>query len=202
MKKFVSLLAVSLLMASMTVSAANSPSAGAVSPSAGAVLTSAKKAVYETPAYVKEGFENASDAQQAEARGMSAGEYYNNAIVSVPGVENTLPVGQGGKVIVNGVVTNMTATLSKVNVQTAEQAKEQASALGGNLLNVVSVSVPGNFLTATVNFYVKDLTAGTKVVAKQYVDGAWYDVEVAEVRADHVVLNLEKNGVVAFVALP
>jgi hypothetical protein len=188
MKKFVALVAASLMMTSITVSAAGSPTAAAV--------------VASQPAYASEGFSNASDQQAAAEYGMSAGEYYNNVVVTTPGVENAYAVGQGGKIMVNGVATNLTASLFKVNAATSKLAKDQANTLGGTLLNVVSVKVPGNFTTATVNFYVKGLATGTKVAAKQYVGGTWIDVEVVEARADHVVLNLKGNGPVAFVALP
>ena len=188
MKKFVALLTASLMMASMTVSAAGSPTAAAV--------------VASQPAYASEGFSEAADQQAAAERGLTAGEYYNNAVVATPGVENAAAVGQGGKIMVNGVATNLTASLSRVNTATAKLAKDQAATLGGTLLNVVSVKIPGNFTTATVNFYVKGLATGAKVAAKQYVNGAWVDVEVVEARADHVVLNLKSNGPVAFVALP
>lgn len=182
MKKFIALLSASVLLCSATVSAA--------SPSAQAVLASA-------------GFSNASDAQAAADRGMSAGEYYNNAVVSTPGVENAMPVGQGGKIMINGVVTNLTATLAKVNKAVAADAVNQAAALGGTLLNVLSVKFPGaNYNVATINFYLKGLAAGTKVAARQYVNGAWIDVEIVEIRADHVVLNLTNSGAVAFVAVP
>ena len=102
MRKFIALLGTSVLLCSMTVSA--------TSPSAQAVLASA-------------GFQNASQAQEAADRGMTAGEYFNNAVVNTPGVENAMPVGQGGKIVVNGVVTNLTATLSKVdkNMRSARQ---------------------------------------------------------------------------------
>lgn len=192
MKKFVALLTASLMMASMTVSAAGSPTAAAVVASV----------VASQPAYASEGFSEAADQQAAAERGLTAGEYYNNAVVATPGVENAAAVGQGGKIMVNGVATNLTASLSKVNTATAKLAKDQAATLGGTLLNVVSVKIPGNFTTATVNFYVKGLATGAKVAAKQYVNGAWVDVEVVEARADHVVLNLKSNGPVAFVALP
>lgn len=188
MKKFAALLGASLLMASMTVSAAESVTTAAV--------------VASQPSYISEGFSNASDQQAAAEAGMSVGEYYNNAVVSTPGVANAAAVGQGGKIMINGVATNLTASLSKVNSATANLAKDQAAALGGTLLNVVSVKIPGNFTTATVNFYVKGLATGTKVAAKQYINGVWVDVEVTEARADHVVLNLKGNGPVAFVALP
>lgn len=188
MKKWIALLSAATLFASMTVSAAPSPSAAAV---------------VASNAYTAEGFANAADGQLAAARGLSAGEYYNNAVVSAPGVENAMPVGQGGKIMINGVVTNMTASLAKADKATAEGAKAQAGALGGTLLNVVKVSFPGvNYHTATINFYLKGLANGTKVVVKQLVNGVWVDVEVVEVREDHVVLNLTSAGAVAFVQLP
>mgnify|MGYP001146171976 FL=1 len=112
-------------------------------------------------------------------------------------------MGQGGKILINGVPTNLTASLAKVNKAMAESAMGQAAALGGKLLNVVNVTFPGaNYSVATVNFYVKGLANGVKVAARQYVNGAWIEVEVVESRADHVVLNLKGNGPVAFVALP
>lgn len=198
MKKIVALLATSVLFASMTVSAAGSPSAAVVASTAPAA-----SAQTSAPTYVSEGFSNAVDAQAAAERGMDAGEYYNNAITSTPGVPDAVPMGQGGKILINGVPTNLTASLSKVNSTVAGSAVAQASALGGKLLNVVNVSFPNaNFSVATVNFYVKGFAAGTRVVARQYVNGVWIEVEVVEARADHVVLNLKGNGPVAFVALP
>lgn len=182
MKRFIALLSAAMLFASMTVSAADSPSAGAI---------------------YAEGFASSTDYQAAAERGMSAAEYYNNTVVSTPGVEDAMPVGQGGKIMINGVATNLTATLSKVDKSGVESAKSQAAALKGTLLNVVKIGFPGaNYNVATINFYLKGLNAGTKVVAKQYVNGAWIDVEVVEIRADHVVLNLTGSGVVAFVAVP
>lgn len=188
MKKFVALLTASVMMASMTVCAAGSPTAAAVVASS-------------SPA--SEGFSQAADQQAAAERGMSAGEYYNNAITETPGLPSAMPVGQGGKIIINGVATNLTASLAKAPKAVVTSASAQATALGGTLLNVVKVDFPGaNYKVATINFYLKGLVAGKKVVAKQYVNGAWVDVEVAEVRADHVVLNLKNVGAVAFVELP
>lgn len=191
MKKFIALLTAATLFASMTVSAAPSPTAAAVVSSSASASVSA------------EGFAKASDQQSAAERGMTAGEYYNNAVVSTPGVESAMPVGQGGKIVINGVATNLTATLAKVDKTTAAGANAQAAALGGKLLNVVKISFPGaNYNTATINFYLKGLANGAKVAVKQLVNGVWVDVEVVEVRADHVVLNLTNMGAVAFVQLP
>ena len=60
MKKWIALLSAATLFASMTVSAAPSPSAAAV---------------VASNAYSAEGFANAADGQLAAARGLSAGEY-------------------------------------------------------------------------------------------------------------------------------
>ena len=109
MRKLIALLTAATLFASMTVSAAPSPSAAAVSASGAS----------------SEGFRNTADQEAASTRGMTAGEYYNNAIVSTPGVANAMPVGQGGKIIINGVATNLTATLAKVDKATAENLGEK-----------------------------------------------------------------------------
>lgn len=208
MKKFIALLTTSVLFASMTVSAAGSPSAAVVASKKkpASTVEAASEVVASTAepaAYVSEGFSAAADAQAAAERGMSAGEYYNNAIVETPGVPNAVPMGQGGKILINGVPTNLTASLSKVNRAVADSAVAQAAGLGGALLNVVNVNFPGaNYSVATINFYVKGLADGVKVAARQYVNGVWVEVEVVEARADHVVLNLKGSGPVALVALP
>lgn len=183
MKKFIALLSASVLLCSMVVSAAPSPSTEAVVSS--------------------QGFTNNADYKAAADRGLSAGEYYNNAVVSTPGVAKATPIAQGGKIVINGVVTNLTATLSKVNKNVASTANAQAEALGGSLLNVLKVDFPGaKYNVATINFYLKGLEAGKKVAVRQFIDGEWVDVEVVEVRADHVILNLTNSGVIAFVEIP
>lgn len=139
------------------------------------------------------GFKNAAQMQDAKAAGKSADEYYNNAVVTTEGIENAVPVAQGGKLIIDGQTTNASATISKVSsvyVDSVRAARE------GTVLNVVDVQFPA--LEAIVNFYMPGVKAGDNITAVQYVDGTWTDVEVVEVRADHVVLNLKGNGVVAF----
>lgn len=51
---------------------------------------------------------------------------------------------------------------------------------------------------AGVNFYMPGIEAGDTVTAVQFTDGIWTDVEVVEVRTDHVLLKLTRSGVVAF----
>lgn len=139
------------------------------------------------------GFENAAQMQAAQSAGKDAGEYYNNAVVTTEGIENAIPVAQGGNLIIDGQTTNASATISKVSsiyVDSVRAARE------GTVLNVVDVQFPA--LGAVVNFYMPGVMAEDNITAAQYIDGAWTDVEVVEVRADHVVLNLKSNGVVAF----
>ena len=179
MKKLIALVsAAAVLVMPMAVCAAPSPSAGAV------VAASTQATAVETAA--------------AEVS-MSVGEYTNNAIVSTPGLSSTdtLPVGQGGKIIVNGVATNMTVTLRKVDAATVKSAKAAAT---GKIVNLVNAKLPvakGN--TVTVNFYVKGLAGTENVTAFQLVNGEWVPVTVKEIRLDHIVLDLTQSGPVMFV---
>ena len=175
MKKLIALVsAAAVLVMPMAVCAAPSPSAGAV---VAASTQSAQNSAVETAA--------------AEVS-MSVGEYTNNAIVS-----DTLPVGQGGKIIVNGVATNMTVILRKVDAATVKAAKAAAT---GKILNLVNAKLPvakGN--TVTVNFYVKGLAGTENVTVLQLVNGEWVPVTVKEIRLDHIVLDLTQSGPVMFV---
>ncbi len=179
MKKLIALIsAAAVLVIPMAVCAAPSPSAGAV------VAASTQETVVETA---------------ATEVNMSVGEYTNNAIVSTPGLSSTdtLPVGQGGKIIVNGVATNMTVTLRKVDAATVKSAKAAAT---GKILNLVNAKLPvakGN--TVTVNFYVKGLAGTENVTVFQFVNGEWVPVTVKEIRLDHIVLDLTQSGPVMFV---
>ena len=139
------------------------------------------------------GFANVVAMQNAAAKNMTAGEYYNNAVVETPGIEEATPVAQGGGIIINGVVTNAMATISKVDKAFVDSV---SASVEGTVLNVVDVQFPA--LEATINFYMPGVTAADSITAVQYVNGAWIEVEVVEVRADHVVLNLKQNGKVAF----
>lgn len=179
MKKLIALIsAAAVLVIPMAVCAAPSPSAGAV------VAASTQATAVETAA--------------AEVS-MSVGEYTNNAIVSTPGLSSTdtLPVGQGGKIIVNGVATNMTVILRKVDAATVKSAKAAAT---GKIVNLVNAKLPvakGN--TVTVNFYVKGLAGTENVTVLQLVNGEWVPVTVKEIRLDHIVLDLTQSGPVMFV---
>ena len=182
MKKLIALVsAAAVLVMPMAVCAAPSPSAGAV------VAASTQSA------------QNSAVKTAAAEVSMSVGEYTNNAIVSTPGLSaaDTLPVGQGGKIIVNGVATNMTVIFRKVDAATVKAAKAAAT---GKILNLVNAKLPvakGN--TVTVNFYVKGLAGTENVTVLQLVNGEWVPVTVKEIRLDHIVLDLTQSGPVMFV---
>lgn len=155
-----------------------------------------REAVRLAGAASDEGFADIGDMYRATQKSMSAGEFYNNVVVSTPGIENAVTVGQGGNLVVDGQVTNMSATISKVtNRAYVDSVRIEQE---GRVLNVVDVSYPA--VNATINFYMPGITGAENIVALQYNAGAWVEVEVAEVRADHVTLNMKGNGVVAFIA--
>lgn len=199
MKKILALTLVGVMLCSMSVMAASSPSAGStastavVSSSAPAAPSSSEEAVY-----------GAAVVAQAAAEGKSAAEYTNNAVVSLPGVENVVPMGQGGHVIINGAPSNVIFFLAKPNQNQIASAKSQAAALGGKVLNVVTTKsyVVGKFQTATVNFYAKGVKAGQLIKVYQLVDGQWVELIVKEIREDHVVVDMTSHGTLAFIEVP
>lgn len=140
-----------------------------------------------------EGFVNGAQLQLAKAANKSAGEYNNNAVVKTPGIDNAVAVAQGGNLVVDGRTTGATAAISKVSVAFVDSVR---AAQEGTVLNVVDVQLPA--VAASVNFYMPGVSDSANIAAVQYLSGRWVDVEVTEVRADHVVLNLKSSGVVAF----
>ncbi len=160
-----------------------------------ALEEASREAVRMESEAVGEGFENAAQMQYAQAANKSAGEYYNNAVLDTQGIEEATPVAQGGNLVVDGKVTNMTANISKVSVAFVDSVRATQE---GTILNVVDIQFPAT--EATINFYMPGVADGANIAAVQYVDGTWVDVAVKEVRADHVVLDLKNNGIVAFLA--
>jgi len=69
------------------------------------------------------------------------------------------------------------------------------------LLNVVNVSSTVGFSNASVNFYVKGLTDNNLVSVYQLQNGSWVQITVTECRKDHVVVNMNSTGVLAFIRI-
>ncbi|MBQ8878034.1 MAG: hypothetical protein IJ029_04840 [Lachnospiraceae bacterium] len=185
MKRILALVLTGAMLCAMPVMAASSPSAAVVSTSA----EEAKAATVEA---------------QAAEKGMSVQEYQNNTATDAPGIAEATPVGQGGHVIINGAPSNVTFQLAKGTLAQVKAAKEQATALSGKVMNVVTTSsnVVGKFGTATVNFYMPGVKAGQLIEVYQLVKGEWVKLTVAEIRADHVVVNLTQHGTLAFIEVP
>ena len=192
MKKILALTLAGTMALSMPVLAATSPTADSYS-TAGAAAVSAVTASSVPQSVVK----------AAADENKTIGEYMNNAVTEVPGLEEVVPLGQGGHVIINGVPSNQTFSVLKPVRQDVDSAKAHAASLNGKVLNVAQVkaSVTG-FNTAQVNFYLKGLKSGQNVKVYQLVDGVWVELSVAEVRDDHVVVDMTSLGTLAFVELP
>ena len=176
MKKFIALVLAGSMLFTTPVMAAGSPTASAVS---------------------------AAVAEAAAAEGKPVGEYLNNVLVTIPGLENPVPLGQGGHVIINGAPSNQVFTLYKPTTGIVDSAKTFSATLGGRVLTVarVKASVSG-FRTAQVNFYMKGVTAGQNIKVFQLVNGRWLEVDVIEIREDHDVVEMTSLGTLAFVEMP
>lgn len=146
---------------------------------------------------------SAAVTQAAAAEGKTVGEYMNNMVVTVPGLDNAIPIGQGGHVILNGAPSNQVFSVLKPALVNVNSAKTFAASLGGRVLTVgrISASVNG-FQTARVNFYMKGVTAGQNIKVFQIVGGRWLEVDVVEIRADHVVVDMTGLGTLAFIEVP
>lgn len=209
MKKAKKLIALSLagaMIFSIPVFAAPSPSAP--SPEGLAQLEAAAKAARE--ASYDSGSEAAALAAEAsgipmataiaaEAEGKTVGEYQNNAVTEVAGLEEVTPVAQGGHVIINGAPSNQSFAVQKAYLAEVNSAKSQASALGGTVLNVVRINASVSFETATVNFYMPGVAAGNNIQVYQLVDGQWQSLNIAEIRDDHVIVDMSSIGTLAFI---
>ena len=141
-------------------------------------------------------------ASAAMAEDKTVGEYMNNAVTRLPGLENVTPLGQGGHVIINGVPGNQTFSVLKPHYAYVNFAKTLAGGVGGRVLNVAEIKASVPFDTAIVNFYAEVVKAGQNIKVYQYRDEAWVEIEVTEIREDHVVVNMTSLGTLAFIELP
>lgn len=131
--------------------------------------------------------------------GKSISEYVSNSVVEVPGLEEVTPVGQGGKIVLDGQSSNVCFAVQKPLPAHVSAAKTQATALGGSVLNVVNIQANVSFGTASVNFYMPGVKTGENIQVYQYANGQWNSVKVSEIRDDHVVVDMTSLGVLAFI---
>lgn len=145
------------------------------------------------------GFGDVENMLDAENRDMSSEEWNNNAIVNTPGMDVSLPVSAGqDSVVIDGEKTNITPTIEKADVAFVDSIEREKD---GVLLNVFQVSYPSTD-DAEITFDLPGLNGGNNVVAYQYINGVWTQVEMKEVRDGHVTLLVQGDGVVAFMLEP
>ena len=195
MKKMLALTLAGAMAVSMPVLAATSPTADSYSTasSSSAAAVSAVTASSVSP----------SIAKAAAEANKTVGEYMNNAVNEIPGLDSVLALGQGGHVIINGVPSNQTFSVMKPVAENVNLAKAQAEALGGTVLNVaqINASVTG-FNTATVNFYLQGIKTVQNIKVYQLVNGQWVELTVSEIRDDHIVVDMTSLGTLAFIEVP
>ncbi len=200
MKKFLTLTLAGAMLFTTPVLAVKSPSTSTVS---GNLIQPAVEApAAETSTVVASSVPDYIVAAAA-AEGKTVSEYMNNAVATVPGLDYVIPVGQGGHVIINGAPSNQVFSVLKPALANVHSAKAFAASLGSRLLNVVRInaSVSG-FQTARVNFYVKGVRAGQNIKVFQKFDGQWLEINLVEVREDHVVVDMTALGTLAFIEMP
>ena len=184
MKKWLALSLAGVMLCSMPVMASESPSTRAV------VINTVDN-------------ETGVTAQMAAEEGKTLGEYMNNAVTTVNGLEDLLPIGQGGHVIVNGAPSNFIFWLAKPKSGEISDAKAKAAELEGKILSLVRTSSElKGFSSAEVNFYLKGVKSGQNIEVYQLIDKVWTKLEVKEIREDHVVVEMNSHGTLLFVEVP
>lgn len=111
-------------------------------------------------------------------------------------------IGQGGHVEINGGRSNVTFILGVPDGGTISSANTLAGNVRGGLLNCVTVSSTAGFRTARVNFYMPGVVAGDNIAVYQLQNGKWVQLPTAEIRKDHVVVDMTRYGTLAFIKVP
>ncbi|WP_024866284.1 hypothetical protein [Butyrivibrio sp. FCS014] len=132
-----------------------------------------------------------SEPRSAILKRNNAVAYYGNTVA------------QGGHVEINGNKSNVTFVLTVPNSGIISSANQLAGSLGGVLINCVQTSSPGvAFTSAKCNFYCSGVVAGDNIAVYQQQKKGWVQLPVAEIRKDHVVVNMTGHGPVAFIRVP
>lgn len=143
------------------------------------------------------------NAASAGRGGSSSNDVRNQALIRNNAVAyGGNIVGQGGHVEINGGKSNVTFIVGVPDGGTMTSAANLASSLKGSLVNCVTVTSTVAFKTAKVNFYVTGVTIGDNIAVYQVQNGQWVQLPTAEIRQDHVVVNMTKYGTIAFIRVP
>ena len=131
-------------------------------------------------------------------------EYMGNAITGIWAMDYVAPIGQGGGVILDGVQSNVTFVLQKPELSRVYSAKEFAASMGETVANVVKFDTHVGFGTANVNFYFPTLKEGDDIHVFQYdkATDSWVELNITEVREDHLCVDVNSTGTLAFIGIP
>ncbi len=198
MKKLIALVLAGAMVCSLPVVAATSPSAGSVSSSEAEEYSAPAAAVTTTESTASAGV-TADVEAAAAANNQSVAEYANNAVSTLPGVANVTPMAPN-VVLINGAPSRA-IRLAKPGMGMISTAKTHAANLGGKLMNVVIINSRAKFQTAQINMLAMGVRAGQNIKVYQIVNGQPVELEVLEIRQDHVVFNITGPGTVMFVLL-
>lgn len=203
MKKFLALTMAGVMLFATPVFASKSPDASSVAGNSGSEQSDCGASSAGSASPVEASVVPADIVAAAAAEGKTVGEYMNNAVVTVPGLDYAVPVGQGGHVIINGAPSNQVFSVLKPALANVYTAKAYAAALGGRVLSVVRINANiTGFQTARVNFYMKGVWPGQNIKVFQIINGRCYELHVAEIRTDHVVVDMTSLGTLAFLEVP
>lgn len=142
-----------------------------------------------------------------KAKGSSGGGGGSKSSTPAPAPSNSNYVNfggtmtyQGGRIEINGGKSNATFTITAPSSTVISSAANYAGKVGGTLLSCIATSSPGvSFKSAKVNFYVAGVQNGDTIAVYQKQGNSWVQLPVAEVRQDHVVVNMTRHGELAFV---
>ncbi|WP_026510610.1 hypothetical protein [Butyrivibrio sp. LC3010] len=126
-----------------------------------------------------------------------------HTVLNAPGLGCTTPVGQGGRLILNGKPTRATFTMRESTSGKVSSAQVLAAGIGGKVKNVVETYAPGvRFSTAQVDFKVYGALNGDIYRVYQLgPNGTWKEIQVDQVRDGHVVCTVFKAGTFAFIKM-
>ncbi len=146
---------------------------------------------------------NSKQSAPAPSRGSSGPDYRNQQLIRNNAVSfNGNIIGQGGHVEINGGRSNVTFVLGVPDGGTLTSANTLAGSVKGGLINCVTVSSTVGFRTARVNFYMPGVVAGDTIAVYQLQNGKWVQLPTAEIRKDHVVVDMTRYGTLAFIRVP
>ena len=227
MKKILALVMAGMMIISSSVCVYATDSAGTGNSSEGSISPAAEiaklKAELEEQKKAYEKLEKANTTQSAQISALieavkatanskqsapapsrnPAPDYRNQQLIRNNAVSfNGNIIGQGGHVEINGGRSNVTFILGVPDGGTLTSASTLAGSVRGGLINCVTVSSTVGFRTARVNFYMPGIVAGDTIAVYQLQNGKWVQLPTAEIRKDHVVVDMTRYGTLAFIRVP